>query len=549
MCLPAGCSPAMSAESPGALNPDVYLVLTPPATTPLQMITCEAPCACMLPSEAEAQWGPGGYVQCAALPCGRQAVTGMVAAVPVMKYCYRAGGEAPVTSVTAVTPVTAVRRACRNGLELCGSTCVNTGSDAENCGSCGNACTGGQVCSGGQCRQLIAAVQVTVPVSKVMYNPAGDKDGDGIPDSSDNCPDISNPEQKESEPGIVAGCAPAKIMQEGAVPGICEVPPDHIGDRCDNCWYVTNPDQQDSDGNCALLKKDPFFWNNKTGWTRDPHCGDACDCDSGPQMDPGTSPCTMNPLPGKFDWRNWQGRDWVSPVKMPGQGSCGSCYSFGAVAGVESAFNIKANKPVMPGYNLSEQWYVSGGFGGCSGGFPETVLADIRDNGAVTESCFPFLSSDCGAEGKFNASELTALNKTGPTHMDISYNATTKIYSVGYCVPKCSANTQCANPAVRSSGCSSSVKIKGFHKVDPDAISIKRALLCHGPLVVSSNERAHTFLVVGWDDCMTFPDWPTRGGWVWKNSWGLGYGDRGFGYLPYDHPFTDFIDESYWVEV
>jgi C1A family cysteine protease len=554
--LPIVGSPASAARSLSleTLNPNAYIVVTPLTTTPPQMVTCNAPCACMLPSDAEAQWGPGGYAQCNELPCGRQVITTTVAAVPVTKYCYRSNNYAVIeTSIIR-------QRVCGAGLVPCSGTCVNTGSDPANCGSCGNSCSASQVCMDGQCGELAVPVFTTINTSGVVYNPTRDRDGDGIPDSSDNCPDIYNPDQKESEPGIVTGCSPAKIMPEGAVPGICSIPPDNVGDSCDNCWYATNPDQKDSDGNCGLLKKDPFYWNAKTGWVRDPHCGDACDCNDGLNNNSGTDkgcsgscgppdPCTMNPLPGKFDWRNWQGRNWVSPVKMPGQGTCGSCYAFGSIAGVESAYNIKADKPVTPDINLSEQWYVSGGFGGCSGGFPETVLADIQKNGPVTETCFPFLSSDCGAEGWFNASELAALNKTGPTHMDITYNSTTKLYDVGYCIPKCSLNVQCANPATLPAGCAPSVKIKGFNKVNPDTDSIKRALLCHGPLVVSSEARAHTFLVVGWDDCMTFPDWPTRGGWVWKNSWGLSYGDKGFGYLPYDHPFTDFKKESYWVEV
>jgi hypothetical protein len=308
-------------------------------------------------------------------------------------------------------------------------------------------------------------VSTAVNISGAVYQPAGDRDSDGIPDSSDNCPDIYNPDQKESEPGLVPGCSPAKIMPEGAVPGICSVPPDNVGDSCDNCRYVTNPEQKDSDGDCALLKKDPYFWNAKTGWLRDPHCGDACDncpaianadqkdsdndgigdacdncptiynlgqedadrdgvgdycdncpavsnpdqkdsdkngvgdacdCNDGLKKDFETDwgcggvcgpcdPCTMNPLPARFDWRDWRGRNWVSPVKMPGQGTCGSCYAFSAIAGVEGAYTVKADKPVMPNFNLSEQWYVSGGFGGCEGGYETKVLSDLRTNGAVTE--------------------------------------------------------------------------------------------------------------------------------------------------------------------
>ena len=51
----------------------------------------------------------------------------------------------------------------------------------------------------------------------------GDRDGDGIPDSLDNCWTTYNPLQEDTDT-------------------------DSVGDSCDNCPYVYNPDQQNSDG-------------------------------------------------------------------------------------------------------------------------------------------------------------------------------------------------------------------------------------------------------------------------------------------------------------
>jgi hypothetical protein len=50
--------------------------------------------------------------------------------------------------------------------------------------------------------------------------PWPDRDGDGVPDHLDNCPDVYNPEQYD---------------EDG----------DGIGDACDNCPHVYNPDQAD----------------------------------------------------------------------------------------------------------------------------------------------------------------------------------------------------------------------------------------------------------------------------------------------------------------
>jgi hypothetical protein len=40
---------------------------------------------------------------------------------------------------------------CCDGTKLCGSTCANLQTDANNCGSCGKHCSDSEVCSGGAC--------------------------------------------------------------------------------------------------------------------------------------------------------------------------------------------------------------------------------------------------------------------------------------------------------------------------------------------------------------------------------------------------------------
>jgi hypothetical protein len=68
--------------------------------------------------------------------------------------------------------------------------------------------------------------------------PPPDRDGDGVPDAADNCPDEPNPDQADAD-GDGVGDA-------------CEPPPDRDGDgvpdRLDNCPGTWNPDQADSDG-------------------------------------------------------------------------------------------------------------------------------------------------------------------------------------------------------------------------------------------------------------------------------------------------------------
>ncbi len=40
---------------------------------------------------------------------------------------------------------------CAAGTTLCNGTCVNTGTDGNNCGACGTVCTGGRTCTGSTC--------------------------------------------------------------------------------------------------------------------------------------------------------------------------------------------------------------------------------------------------------------------------------------------------------------------------------------------------------------------------------------------------------------
>ena len=67
--------------------------------------------------------------------------------------------------------------------------------------------------------------------------PPPDKDGDGVPDSKDNCPGKANKDQKDSN--------------KNGIGDACEPPPDGDGDGVpdskDNCPNTANKDQKDSD--------------------------------------------------------------------------------------------------------------------------------------------------------------------------------------------------------------------------------------------------------------------------------------------------------------
>jgi hypothetical protein len=123
--------------------------------------------------------------------------------------------------------------------------------------------------------QGIMSLQVRAdpPIVQTIIQPAlnPDVDGDGIPNERDNCPIVSNPDQRDFD----VTCE--KVPRGATNPFTCHNTPDGVGDACDNCQYTPNEDQTDSDHDCNALHQNPRYWNSSTGWLNDPHCGDACD--------------------------------------------------------------------------------------------------------------------------------------------------------------------------------------------------------------------------------------------------------------------------------
>ena len=220
-----------------------------------------------------------------------------------------------------------------------------------------------------------------------------------------------------------------------------------------------------------------------------------------------TKQILLSTSPTLFDWRNYNGEDWVTPVKS--QGSCGSCWAFSAVGTVEAKLNIDNNNSNLD-YDLSEQELVScANAGTCAdGGWNYKSFNYIRDTGIADEACFPYVADDVACD-------------------------------------------LCPNWKDRTVG------ITNHHKVTATQAALKQALLDYGPLSVpvestgwglysggifngSNSGMDHLVLLVGYND--------TGGYWIIKNSWGTSWGEDGYMRLSYtNNPITSF-DVTYAVE-
>ena len=100
---------------------------------------------------------------------------------------------------------------------------------------------------------------------------SGDVDDDGVPDITDNCPEIANASQANGDGdthGNACDNCPTFTNENQA-----NSDSDSLGNACDNCWGVSNTSQVDSDFDCPVKP-----------YTTDPRCGDACEF-TGPDAD------------------------------------------------------------------------------------------------------------------------------------------------------------------------------------------------------------------------------------------------------------------------
>ncbi len=201
-------------------------------------------------------------------------------------------------------------------------------------------------------------------------------------------------------------------------------------------------------------------------------------------------------VPPAFDWRNVGGRNFVTAVKD--QGGCGSCVSFGCTGALESMVAIKRGSVV----DLSEAdlHFCSSHGASCGGWWPSSAMSELGSRGTPDEACFPYAS---------------AFDASGDPSCRSCSDRNARAYKI-------SASTTHTTMAARKAWISTNGPVAACFHVYEDFFAYRSGVYSH---VTGGHSGYHCVLVVGYSD--------TEGCWICKNSWGAGWGDRGFFKIAY----------------
>ncbi|MEF3697776.1 C1 family peptidase [Desulfolutivibrio sp.] len=222
-------------------------------------------------------------------------------------------------------------------------------------------------------------------------------------------------------------------------------------------------------------------------------------------------------LPSSFDWRSYNGHSYIGPIKN--QGSCGSCYAFGAVAAAEGVYNVAMGRYDANAADFSESFiaWCLGQYGpyydhfsGCDGAdYDYAELLALTVEGVAWEATFPYTPTDPGS----------------CTHMS---DPVVKFDSWG----RCGCNDiDAIKTAIMTYGVVD-VAVYADSAFDAYAGGIYEDTLttCPGSPCAYTTTN-HAVALVGWNDN---GDAENNGYWILRNSWGsTNWGEGGYMRIKY----------------
>ncbi|MBN1154491.1 T9SS type A sorting domain-containing protein [candidate division KSB1 bacterium] len=201
---------------------------------------------------------------------------------------------------------------------------------------------------------------------------------------------------------------------------------------------------------------------------------------------------TRHDLPAKFDWRDQNGGNWITPVKD--QGMCGSCWDFAAIGQIEAWWRIH-NSRLDSVIDLSEQFVLSCSMGSCDGYTVEGAFDFVQEMGVPPETCMYYNGLDSYPCSRACAHwEELALKIPGWGYITLDFDDIDNIKTAILQQP-----------------------VAGSYIVYEDFMYYSEGVYEH---VWGEIEAGHAVLIVGWDD--------EQECWICKNSWGPAWGEQGY---------------------
>ena len=222
-------------------------------------------------------------------------------------------------------------------------------------------------------------------------------------------------------------------------------------------------------------------------------------------------------LPDALDWRSKNECNYMTTVKS--QGSCGSCWAFCVVGIMEALYNVETGnfsiQPITIDFNvgttatiasrlgiqalsvpdISEQDLVScSSAGTCDGGSSSSALGHARDNGIVSEDCFPYKAADVSCVRCPNWNMKLA-----------------RIKGWGY-VTQSTEDVTLVKTALQDG------PLSFYMEVFDDFYHYQSGI--YQKTANAEYEGGHAVVLVGYDE--------SQDCWICKNSWGTDWGEDGY---------------------